>query len=145
MVWLAISNFKKGVWLPVSWPTQTLLWQESPCIRLSFHSSFLHCLDINIIEWTTKYDGEVFVWLHISAFLICWTVFVIWFHCFSIFIGIWSGWIFCLFVIFTTVWYRRLRYRLSVPSEDVQIRDTRSFVQGILMKISDTIVKAKVL
>ncbi|KAH0973480.1 hypothetical protein GBA52_025636 [Prunus armeniaca] len=33
--------------------------------------------------------------------------------------------------------------RLAVPSEDVQIRDTRSFVQGILMKISDTIVKAK--
>ncbi|PQQ00919.1 putative magnesium transporter NIPA8 isoform X2 [Prunus yedoensis var. nudiflora] len=33
--------------------------------------------------------------------------------------------------------------RLAVPSEDVQIRDTRSFVQGILMKILDTIVKAK--
>ncbi|XP_034197042.1 probable magnesium transporter NIPA8 isoform X1 [Prunus dulcis] len=33
--------------------------------------------------------------------------------------------------------------RLAVPSEDIQIRDTRSFVQGILVKISDTIVKAK--
>ncbi|KAK9925611.1 hypothetical protein M0R45_033930 [Rubus argutus] len=33
--------------------------------------------------------------------------------------------------------------RLVVPSEDIQIRDTRSFVQGILMKISDALAKAK--
>ncbi|CAN6572525.1 unnamed protein product [Malus baccata var. baccata] len=33
--------------------------------------------------------------------------------------------------------------RFAVSSEDVQIRDTRSFVQGILVKISDALVKAK--
>ncbi|KAL6143024.1 hypothetical protein ACLB2K_053723 [Fragaria x ananassa] len=33
--------------------------------------------------------------------------------------------------------------RIVVPSEDIQIRDTRSFVQGILMKISEALVKAK--
>ncbi|KAB2614164.1 hypothetical protein D8674_036480 [Pyrus ussuriensis x Pyrus communis] len=33
--------------------------------------------------------------------------------------------------------------RLAVSSEDVQTRDAKSFVQGILVKISDAIVKAK--
>ncbi|XP_050380309.1 probable magnesium transporter NIPA8 [Argentina anserina] len=33
--------------------------------------------------------------------------------------------------------------RILVSSEDIQIRDTRSFVHGILMKISEALVKAK--
>lgn len=49
-----------------------------------------------------------------------------------------------LFVKISTL-FVSICYRIVVPSEDIQIRDTRSFVQGILMKISEALVKAKVL
>lgn len=45
--------------------------------------------------------------------------------------------------MFTDVWCMYF-LRLVVPSEDAQNKDTGSFTQAMLMKISDIVVKAKV-
>lgn len=50
----------------------------------------------------------------------------------------------CSTVVFTNVGCVIICFRLVEPSEEAHSKDARTFVQGMLMKTTDIITKAKV-